>query len=66
MGYAAGIIRTQLAIATVSESTAVPVETVAVSQSHPLTSLFGKYKDEPLWEGFEEAIQKLRDEDSRI
>ena len=35
-----------------------------IYENHPLTSLFGKYKDEPLWDGFEEAIRRLREEEN--
>ncbi len=36
----------------------------ALHENHPLASLFGKYSDEPLWDGFEEAIRRIREEDN--
>lgn len=35
-----------------------------IHEHHPLISLFGKYADEPLWDGFEEAIRRLREEEN--
>lgn len=43
---------------------AVNVSHSAIYENHPLASLFGKYNDEPLWDGFEEAIMRLREEDN--
>jgi hypothetical protein len=33
-------------------------------EHHPLAALFGKYDDEPLWDSFEEAVKRLREEDN--
>lgn len=44
-------------------SNTVNVNQYTLHENHPLASLFGKYDDEPLWDGFEEAIKKLREED---
>lgn len=30
---------------------------------NPLVSLLGKYRDEPLWDGFEEALRIIREEE---
>ena len=35
------------------------VRQTALYENHPLSSLFGKYDDEPLWDGFEEALRRL-------
>ncbi|MCI0490084.1 MAG: hypothetical protein L0229_26115 [Blastocatellia bacterium] len=33
------------------------VSVYPLGENHPLAHMFGKYDDEPLWEGFEEAIR---------
>lgn len=43
---------------------AVHANQYTIHENHPLVSLFGKYKDEPLWDGFEEAIRRLREEEN--
>ncbi len=45
-------------------SNTVNVNRYTLHENHPLASLFGKYEDEPLWDGFEEAIKRLREEDN--
>lgn len=32
-------------------------------EANPLVSLLGKYRDEPLWDGFEEALRIIREEE---
>ncbi|HEV2880578.1 MAG TPA: hypothetical protein VGX24_04665 [Pyrinomonadaceae bacterium] len=49
-----------------SASNTVNVNHYKLYENHPLASLFGKYEDEPLWDGFEEAIRNLREEDNAI
>ncbi len=47
-------------------SNTINVNQYTLHENHPLASLFGKYEDEPLWDGFEEAIRRLREEDNAI
>ena len=65
-----GVVLGASAVITVSaraERRSTASGTVNVSEqtlsSHPLVSLLGKYRDEPLWDGFEEALRTIRDED---
>ncbi len=69
MGFAAGVIITIHSIperseVTAADSTTTSPEAVGGGQNHPFIMLFGKYRNEPLWEGFEEAIRTIREQET--
>lgn len=58
----ANAVITSLAVEPNSTTNAAVTQEVS---PNPVVSLLGKYRDEPLWDGFEEALQIIRDEESQ-
>lgn len=54
-----------LVVSSIQNEATVNTASNATEDLSPIVSLLGKYRDEPLWDGFEEALRLIHEEELR-